>query len=300
MRYKTIVPFHDLHLPSGASFSFSGDAHIDAVPAWLREDLFVKELGLQDQDELARCTHCLIHDYHVAQPLSSVPASGAKPRSIHGVKVDLSYLVNLSLWLQHDSRAGFSLVFRAEELSGDFKVQKPPARHDRFLCLDPTRAIVHEDLVSAQKLYSALSTIPRHSAPWTACRAVTSALQMRRGQIRDLLLWIALEALFGSDTEITYRLSQRVALFVADDRAEARQIFAEVKQGYKVRCKLAHGEWGRDTDDQEKFTSHIARTETLVRRCFVRLLRDEASLAQFCGKNRNVFLDSLPFAESMG
>jgi hypothetical protein len=52
-----------------------------------------------------------------------------------------------------------------------------------------------------KRLYAALSKIPRHSAPWAAIRAATSALQMQVNEIRRLLLWIALEALFGAEAK---------------------------------------------------------------------------------------------------
>lgn len=51
--------------------------------------------------------------------------------------------------------------------------------------------------------------------------------------------------MFGAEDgrEITYRLSQRIAFFLASNQAEARQLFKEVKKAYSFRSKVAHGVW---------------------------------------------------------
>lgn len=296
MRFKLIVPLHDLRLTSNVTpFHFSPGVTLDVIPDWIRKDRFVlKDLSQADQDDFARCTHCLTQEYEVEEWATHDLPEGAKPRSVHTAKKDLSYLANLALWLQRPTAVGFTLMFRASERSGNFIEWMQ--RHDRFLCLPgESQSITLEDLGPAQRLYTSLAQIPRRSAPWTACRAVTAALQMDHGEIRDLLLWIALEALFGAESEITYRLSQRLALFVARDRAEARELFGKTKQGYKIRCELAHGKWGQESDD---FMAHIVSTEGLVRRSLVRVLQDDDTIKIFCGKNHQAYLNDLPFAES--
>jgi hypothetical protein len=41
-------------------------------------------------------------------------------------------------------------------------------------------------------------------------------------------------------------------------------------------------------------------TEEFVRRALTRLLQDDDTIKQFCGKNRDAYLDNLPFGESIG
>src|ERR1019366_3120655 len=124
------------------------------------------------------------------------------------------------------------------------------------------RAFTSDDLESVRSLYTALCKIPRESAPWAAFRAVTSALQMDHNEIRHLLLWIALEALFGvEDGEIKYRLSQRLAFFIANDRIEAGELFVKAKHGYDARCKMAHGAWGPKTKKTETAVALTGITE---------------------------------------
>ena len=108
------------------------------------------------------------------------------------------------------------------------------------------------------------------------------------------LLWIALEALFGPEDarEITFRLSQRVALFLAEDRAEAKQLFTMVKKAYSFRSKIVHGRWKEEPDSLVR----MAEVENLVRRSFGRILSDEAVRDTFVGNGREAYLDDLAFA----
>jgi hypothetical protein len=204
------------------------------------------------------------------------------------------------MWLGRLPSVGFNLVFHARGNN----IFEPPHQHDRFLYLpdDETHrgGITAEELESVKRRFTALCNIPRHSAPWTAFRSVTSALQMRRNEIRHLLLWIALEALFGvADGEIKYRLSQRLAFFLANDRSEAAELFAKAKQGYDTRCKMAHGAWGPKTLNTQNAVELTGITEEFVRRAFTRLLADDETTKKFCGseKNRSLYLDHLPFEE---
>jgi hypothetical protein len=205
-------------------------------------------------------------------------------RSAKGIKSDEVYLANLALWLERLFPIGFNLVFHA---CGGY-IHEPPRQHDRFLYLPNDEAyrrkITQDDLESVKRLYSALCRIPRETAPWTAFRAVTSALQMQRNEIRHLLLWIAIEALFGTvEGEIKYRLSQRLAFFIANDRAEAGELFAKAKQGYNARCKMAHGAWRPKTLNTEKAVALTSITEEFVSRAFVRMLQDDETIKMFCG-----------------
>jgi len=304
-RFKTVAPLLDLRMGCGESFQLTPDASIVPVPDWLRND----KVGLDgfsriDRAELAACTHCFICEFDVdeeAEMLARLGRRGKKkkednnPRSAKGAAADSVYLVNLAFWLQRMSNVGFNHVYEVRDGSEAFYT-KGPARHDRFL-YHPNdkvqqRRITSDDLKATQKLYVALTTIPRDSAPWTALRAVTSALQMQRNEIRHLLLWIALEALFGADTEIRYRLSQRLAFFLANDRSEAAELFAKAKRGYEVRCKMAHGAWGPKTSNTPENLDVTGITEDFVRRAFIRLLRNDETIKIFCGKEekRGVYL----------
>jgi hypothetical protein len=86
----------------------------------------------------------------------------------------------------------------------------------------------------------------KDTAAWTALRATAAALQMHSEEIRCLPLWIAIEALFGVNFEVKYRISQRLAFFIGNDRAEAHEIYSKAKKAYDFRSKMAHGSWKSD------------------------------------------------------
>jgi len=316
VQYKTLAPLHDLRLGHQTSFALAEGTTLAPIPDWLRKDEFtLNDLSRLDRDELAACTHCLVCEYDVDEVAEllirrNLPyqAERAPDKTVRGASVDQIYLVNVAFWLERFAYVGFNLVFHASESSQAVTITEPPRRHDRFLyhANDEIhrRSLTADDLRSVQKLYLALSKIPRFSAPWTAFRAITAALQMQRNEIRHLLLWIALEALFGGNGgEIKYRLSQRLAFFTANSRAGARDLFEKAKRGYDARSKMAHGAWGpktRNSDDAAVELTGI--TEEFVRHAVIRLLQDDETINKFCGSeaSRCAYLDHLPFAESIG
>ncbi len=150
------------------------------------------------------------------------------------------------------------------------------------------------DFELAQRLHSALTNLPRDHSAWTGVRVSWAALEMPAAEIRYLLFWIAREAPFGPDDarETTFRLSQRIAMFLAEDSHGARQPFQTAKKCYGFRSKVAHGRWKHDPNAD----SVMAETETLIRRSMLRLLADQELVSKFHGKGREVYLDELVFA----
>ena len=116
---------------------------------------------------------------------------------------------------------------------------------------------------------------------------------MNMEPIRYALFWIGLEALFGPEDarEITYRLSQRVAFFLSENRKETKQLFATAKKGYGFRSKIVHGRWKEDKNSEQL----MAETESMVRRSLVRILRDPEFTKTFSERGRERFLDDLVF-----
>jgi len=78
------------------------------------------------------------------------------------------------------------------------------------------------------------------------------------------------------------------------------ELFAKAKNGYDARSKMAHGNWGPTTQNTDEAMAVTGITEEFVRRALTRLLQDDDTIKQFCGKNRDAYLDNLPFGESIG
>jgi hypothetical protein len=292
-RWKTVVPMIHLRVPEDEPFQFAPETWFDRIPDWLKADILIKRLSARDQEIFSQCTHCLIYEYEAEALGSEDPQwTGQKPRSIQKSKSELSYLANLALWLQKPSPTRFNVVFHNPEFSGTFCIQQTE-HPSGFLCHpeDFRNRITALDLKPASELYSMLTAIPRNTAPWTALRALTAALETNAEEIRYLLLWVALEALFGADAEITYRISQRLALFLAKSQNEARELFEQAKRGYGLRCRVAHGSW----EQNDKTTALTAITETLARRSFIQMLESQDTLKPFLDKQREPFLNDLAF-----
>ena len=99
------------------------------------------------------------------------------------------------------------------------------------------------ELDSARRIYSALWRLPREGAVWRAVRTLWLALISESPEARYLQLWTALEALFGPQdgAEITYRLAERIALFLHGRSSETAEIARRTKKAYSLRSKVVHG-----------------------------------------------------------
>ncbi len=115
--------------------------------------------------------------------------------------------------------------------------------------------------------------------------------------IRYLLFWVGLEALFGSDDgrEISYKLAQRIAFFISDSPADATKTFREVKACYAMRSQIAHGRW----EDTPTFDDRVEDTERFARTVFLKLLADEKLLNIFLARQqRDKYLEEFVFSNA--
>jgi hypothetical protein len=294
-RYRTVIPLHFLKLEDKQPFELAPNFCIDRIPDYFLKDTLLKRQSAYDLQQLEHCSHAFIIDYEAEALYCSDPLwMGNEPRTIEAANVELAYLANLGIWIQHPSPVGFNLVFHMPESDGEFVIQGTE-RVERFLCHpdDSSQRPDYQDLKRTKRLFEALRSIPRHTSAWTALRATVAALQTNPEEIRYALLWIALEALFGSNTELKYRISQRIAFFIAKDNSEAKALFSQLKKAYDFRSRIVHGTWKSDKDS----TALTATVETILRRAAATVL-DNDTPQFFIGSNnaREAFLDDLVFA----
>jgi len=295
-RWYTVTPLHNLELSSDARFEFADGLVLAAVPDWVAKDRVVENLDSRNRRALAEATHGFVAEYEAASLGEPDPAwKGPQRKSIQETKYELTVLGNLALWLSRPSLVCFNVVLHAPQIGGQPFVQRLE-QHSTLLChpQDIGNTLSAEDIDFARMLHSSLALLPRGNAMWTAVRATWSALQMNEEEVRYLLFWIALEALFGPEDarEMTFRLSQRVSLFLAENPSEARDLFARAKTGYAFRSKVAHGRWKENPDG----LALMAEVETFVRRSLVGLLQDPELTKTFLGNDREPYLDDLVFS----
>ena len=268
-----------------------------ALPDWVSQDRFVENLDSRNRRALAEATHAFVAEYEAGSLGEPDPAwKGSQPKSIQETKYELAVLGNLALWLIRPSPVCFNIVLHASQVGDLAVIRRLEQHHSTLLChpQDIGNTLSSEDIDFARMLHSSLALLPRGNAMWTAVRATWSALQMNEEEVRYLLFWIALEALFGPEDarEMTFRLSQRVSLFLAENPSEARDLFARAKTGYAFRSKVAHGRWKENPDG----LALMAEVETFVRRSLVGLLQDPELTKTFLGKDREAYLDDLVFS----
>src|SRR5262249_24425299 len=144
------------------------------------------------------------------------------------IRVRISF-ANLALWMAHPCCIGFQVIGHASrETENDAWIPKHVVSNLSLLKphqQDWEGSLSEQDIQVAQELTKALTQLARDSNPvWIAARLLWQALTESTWEVRYVLLWVALEALFGpSDPhETTYRLSQQIAFFLANNKEEAK------------------------------------------------------------------------------
>lgn len=272
---------------------------LTTVPAWVRQDgqTLLKGLSLGDQEAIQDARYAFVAAYEAEALGTPDPTwTGARPRSIQDAKHELCILANLALWLTKPSPLCFSIVIHARQGDAEPRVQQVN-RVTEILCHPENveHRVTAEDFPLARRLHGALAQVSQTSAIITAARAAWAGMLLNSEIVRYALFWIGVEALFGPEDgrEITYRLSQRVGLFLGANSTEARNLFRLTKQGYAFRSKIVHGRWPNDPNS----TTRMLETETLLRRSMIKILDNRQLTEMFSGRDREAFLDELVFRQ---
>ena len=109
-----------------------------------------------------------------------------------------------------------------------FTVYKPMSEEDSLRALNETN-----DLLESSQCEESLRL---------ALRQYYQALLANRAPDKFLLYFIALEALYMTGIEeLSYRLSQRIALMLGDSEERRNVIFQDIRKLYAKRGKIVHG-----------------------------------------------------------
>jgi len=162
---------------------------------------------------------------------------------------------------------------------------------------DGDNGLSSDDFSLAKEISDAASKLSVKAAPWVAMLLLWRALTEVWWENRYLLLWVALEALFGSTNpiETTYRLTQRLAFFLAEDRTQVRGLYDRARAGYAARSKVVHG-FRHLTLDKKKANDLLADSEWFMRAALCKILTDAGHRRAFVDeRKRENFLDGLIF-----
>ena len=280
-------------------FDFGHGVVLRPVPDWLREDQIIENLSYSQRQQLVHDTQFVFAVEYEAESLGDPDPDwkGPEPRSKQARARELIEFSNFVIWLARPSSFSFELIIHAEQSVNTWTLRQLLVfprliPHKRYADIK----IKKNDLELARRLLSAIAELPRASAVWIAVRTLFGALSEQEWEIRLLRLWIAMEALFGPEDsrEITYRISQRIAFFLATDKELAREVFNSVKTSYAWRSRVVHG-MRLSKLGGEKSEQLLYDTENLIRKALNGILRDPQLVQNFSDKNRERYLDDLIF-----
>nr|WP_305462904.1 HEPN domain-containing protein [Photobacterium leiognathi] len=94
----------------------------------------------------------------------------------------------------------------------------------------------------------------------------------------------AFESLFSTDnSELTHKLSERVAFFLKDFGFNPVEVFDDLKSFYVIRSKVTHGD-SLKTNKEQSLSSLSQRCDNYLRVILNIILSDSELMALFDGK----------------
>ncbi|SPP64735.1 HEPN domain-containing protein [Nitrospira lenta] len=242
------------------------------------------------------CHHCIAIEY-CSEKSPSQGLGQAPVWSEHDDSEQRIRLAHLAFWLVRPTALTFTTVVVAEMHDIAWITAAIHTYGPTYGSGEAAQSeLSSEDLVGVSKTLKALDAVSRGKAIHTAALLITKALSDPTVEFRSLLMWLAMESLFGtSDTgEVTFQLAQRVAFFLESDRSKAKETFKLVKACYDIRSKLVHGFKVTKISDQ-KFNEFTLNSETLLRRSLLTILNDNSTIENIDGAGRDSYLNGLAF-----
>ena len=243
----TVVPLHNVDLTAGTLIPFGKDLSFQNNPQWVKGDKsFLKDLAHHDMQSVLNASHAFVAEYEAnsigePDPEDSQKGEGERRRSIQEAKTRLAILGNLAIWLRQPTPLCFTVSLHAclwtSEIEGARRpILQQSERMQPLYCHrnDLGNPIAIHHIVKASELYPAIRSIQQGNALWVALRAIWSGLTSYASDIRYIWFWIALEALFGPEdsAELSHKLAERIAFFIAENNDDARTLFAKSKKCY--------------------------------------------------------------------
>ncbi len=208
-----------------------------------------------------------------------------------------------ALWLAQPTQAYYRIVI-IRDLGSNLSHNQCSQRASRAWALSH-RKRARVDATHLQLATCLLDAIFRAEETYNPISAARYTLELALEQVsweaRYLLLWVALEALFGPEgaTEVTFRICQRLSLFSANSPEQRRELFSRLKRSYGYRSKVAHGLKPIKLKDNS-YDQELVYIEELIRTALVRILCNQKLTKVFLGRTRESYLDGLVFGGETG
>jgi hypothetical protein len=250
----TVVPLHNLQLPKGTRIAFGKGFILTDMPEWLLADkMAMADVGFDDRHLTKNASQALVAEYEADSWGYPDPDwKGINPKSIQDLHFQSAMLANMAIWLIRPCPIRFTVGFHAlTRLTGrelDQPSIQPNSREDPLCChpRDLHNEVSVQHLARAGRLHIELLKIGRLNSVWEALRAFWAGLTMYPADYRYPFFWLGLEALFGDEDHsrgFSKRLCQRIALFIADNKHDAKSIYKKASLCYGMRSTIVHGRW---------------------------------------------------------
>lgn len=285
-----VAPIPDYRWPDDVPLPYDLGAGVQVVPfpVTIQQNLDKGFVGPKIWQE--------IQDSRIAFRAAADGEPGADGDPFSGAERRIN-MANLALWITKPSRCASDSILMCRNQADGAHVRgwssaNPLLPHYR----DVSSVLMDSDLRCASRFNQVLAEVDANGTLTTTVRLVYRAIHEDMWEARFLLLWVAVECLFGPEDprETTFRLSQRVAFYLATDSNERLALYNQCKKSYHLRSKVAHGARLKKLTDYAA-DEGLHELETLVRRSLTKILSDPDQLGTFQGGNREKYLEELVF-----
>lgn len=298
----TIAPIHSYYNDKNKLFDkkifISDKTQIIKTPQWFYEDKELQKLLSYYQKQLIENSeYCFVVEYKAASLDEPDPSWNSEPRSKQSIALENIMLLNMALWLSKPTCIGFELFMHIQDKT-KYKLDRECGSQSRLVPheRDKQNFLAQNDLDNAIFIHKTILKLNRKGNVWMSLHTLWISLTQHHvyGETRYMLLWIVLEALFGTDIEIAHRISERISFFISGSKSDVEKNYSLVKKCYGWRSKVVHGMklHKLKQDEAEKI---LYDTETFVRLSLNKILHDKTIIELFDSKGREKYLDSLIF-----
>jgi hypothetical protein len=271
---------------------------LERVPSWVGETEYLEDLAWYDRERIREGELAFAVSYEADALGSRDPEwKGEKPRSTQEAIREKFGLLCVALWLVKPSRLSCGPVLHFERWGQPTSLRQVELLQPIVIAKQEYNNVIsQDDLRNASNLLKIILSVNRSGTVGTAISLMHRALSEKRWDLRYLLHWIVLEALFGPQDprEASFRLAQRIGLFLESNPVDRKRLFKDAREAYQYRSKIVHGRKLSGVTET-KLTALIATTDSIVRQALTQILTMPDILVWMDGKDRESALDDLAF-----
>jgi hypothetical protein len=282
-RWQTVAPIYPPGLIAPGDHQVGPRVVITDIPDWfVSEHTFTRKIVGQSVS------------FSSQRALVSTLQTEDDPLADQNTSVNAVRDAMLAMWLARPTALSFDGV-----VTRDINAESHPTKTNRFQPYLPLpaynrQALGVEDLQRASGLARIMGAVARRSALHVGLRFLAFAVVEEIWELRFLMNWVGLEALFGSAEQrhsIGNTIASRVACFLNPARGEDAAVgFRLVRAAYDRRNEVVHGsrlsQLGESDAERE-----LLETESILRTSLLTILETEGLPAVFASDGREAFLN---------